>query len=70
MEFAKRSLQKEKEWTFSDLLDGPLRWALGTNDLALGALSEFFDLAQRQIFVKNIIFKMLDFIAEEVESNG
>lgn len=57
----------EEEWSWKDLLNTPINWAFGVNNLALGAAMEFFGILQRQIFVKDIIYKTLDFVALEME---
>jgi len=57
----------QEEWSWKDLLNSPINWAFGINNLALGAAMEFFGILQRQIFVKDLLYKTLDFIALEME---
>lgn len=62
--------QPDEEWSWKNFINVPINWALGAQSLASGAAMEFFGVLQRQIFVKNIIYKTLDFIALEMEAGG
>ena len=47
-----------------------MRWAVGYEDLVRSSAMELFHLAQRPIFLKNLVFQTLDFVVREIESGG
>jgi len=50
--------------------DRLVRWALGYEDLIRSSALELYDLTQRPVFLKNLVFQTMDFVVREIESGG
>ncbi len=57
--------------TFSEHCQKSLwRTLFGYERLAVGAVMQLFELMQKQVFVKNLLYQTIDFVVQEIEANA